>query len=135
MCRSGAGRDRLERVGGAERASEGDRKKKPAETQSSLIISAIFLIFFIIRFFTMRGRYMSLTGIHLNLTNALFIVIGIISVVMFAVRPVSDWIYYVISFATAGAVAFSVTSLIHGYNMLSSVKPKQFSRSGGDDNA
>ena len=100
-----------------------------------LIISAIFLIFFIIRFFTMRGRYMSLTGIHLNLTNALFIVIGIISVVMFAVRPVSDWIYYVISFATAGAVAFSVTSLIHGYNMLSSVKPKQFSRSGGDDNA
>ena len=100
-----------------------------------LVISAIFLVFFIIRFFGMKGRYMSLTGIRLNLTNALFILIGIVAVVMFVWRPVADWIYYAISFATAGAVAFSVTSLIHGYNLLSSVKPKQFARSGGDDNA
>lgn len=100
-----------------------------------LVVAAVFMIIFLVRFFGMKGRYMSLTGIRMNMTNALFLAVDAAAILMFLLKPASDMLYYAVAFAAAAAVAFSVTSLIHGYNLLSSQKPKQFARSGGDDNA
>ena len=100
-----------------------------------IIIGIIALVLFVIRFFKMKDRYMALSGLRINLPNILFIAVSAASLVIFIVNPPSDMIFYALAFAIAGIVACTVTELIRGYNILSSTKPKQFNRSGGDDNA
>ena len=100
-----------------------------------IIIGIIALVLFVIRFFKMKDRYMALSGLRINLPNILFIAVSAVSLVIFIVNPPSDMIFYALAFAIAGIVACTVTELIRGYNILSSTKPKQFNRSGGDDNA
>ena len=100
-----------------------------------IIIAIIALVLFIIRFFRMKSRFMALSGLHINLPNLMFIIVSAVSLVVFIVNPPSDMIFYALAFALAGIVACTVAELIRGYNILSSTKPKQFNRSGGDDNA
>ena len=78
---------------------------------------------------------MALSGLHINLPNLMFIIVSAVSLVVFIVNPPSDMIFYALAFALAGIVACTVAEMIRGYNILSSTKPKQFNRSGGDDNA
>ena len=101
----------------------------------NIILAAACFVFFIIRFFRMKDRYMSLTGARLNMTNMMYLAVSLGALVMFIIRPVADWYYYVVAFGAAAAVAYSVVNLIHVYNLMASRKPRQFSRSGGDDNA
>ena len=58
-----------------------------------------------------------------------------IATLLFLVKPPNDWYYYAIAYLAALTVALSVIGLIKNYNILSSVRPKQFNRTGGDDNA
>ena len=88
-----------------------------------------------IRFFRMRARYMALSGVRMNLVNGLFLGIAVLSSILFLIDPPNDWLFYSISYLAAFSVALSVIGLIKNYNILSSVRPKQFNRTGGDDNA
>ena len=100
-----------------------------------IIVAAVILIVLGVRFFKMKNKYMSLSNVWMNLSNGLYFLVSAVSLVIFIARPADDWIYYIIAFAAAGIVALSVTNLIRSYNILSTQKPKQFSRSGGDDDA
>lgn len=100
-----------------------------------VLIGLVASVIFLIRFLRMKDRYMALQGVRINLPNLLFLVVGVVSTVVFIVNPPADSIFYALAFAAAGVVACSVAELIKGYNILSSDKPKQFNRSGGDDNA
>lgn len=99
------------------------------------VIGVIVSILFAVRFFRMKGRYMALSDLHINLVNGLFLGIGVIATLLFLVKPPNDWYYYAIAYLAALTVALSVIGLIKNYNILSSVRPKQFNRTGGDDNA
>lgn len=101
--------------------------------KASIIFSGACVVLFAIRFFKMRGRFMALTEVKTGLTNGLFLLASIVALVTSIVRPADDMFYYAVAYATVGIVAFSVVSLISCYNKLSSQKPKQFNRSGGDD--
>ncbi|MBO4696801.1 MAG: hypothetical protein J5643_05930 [Lachnospiraceae bacterium] len=98
-----------------------------------MVIAAILLVILVIRFFKMKSRFMALSNVRLNMTNGLFVLVAVISLAMFIIRPADDYLYYAGGFAAAAIVALSVVNLIHGYNILASQKPKQFKRSGGDD--
>lgn len=101
-----------------------------------LIITIIALGVFIVRFFKMRNTYGGIVDVHMDATNLWYIAIAIAAGVIFYFNPASDAIYYALSLGTVAVVGLSVTELIRSYNILSSVKPKQFNRSGGDeDNA
>lgn len=98
-----------------------------------ILVAAVFAIVLGIRFFKMKSQYMSLSNVRLNLSNGLYLLVSVLALVVFIIRPANDWVYYSIALAAAGIVALSATNLIHNYNILSTQKPKQFSRSGGDD--
>lgn len=98
-----------------------------------LIIAIIALGVFIVRFFKMRNTYGGIVDVHMDATNLWYIAIAIAAGVIFYFNPASDAIYYALSLGTVAVVGLSVTELIRSYNILSSVKPKQFNRSGGDD--
>ena len=95
-------------------------------------VGGILTIIFLVRFFRMRSKYIALSGILLNTTNLFYLAIACITTIVFGINPVEDWAYYTVSLSVIGALCVSVYSLIRGYNILSSVQPKQFRRNGGE---
>ena len=57
---------------------------------------------------------------------------SVLSTAVFVINPVRDEVFYAAALCIVGALCLSAVSLIRGYNELSSVKPKQFQRNGGD---
>ena len=99
-------------------------------------VAAIAFVMFIVRFFKMRNTYGEIVDVHMDATNIWYTVIALAAGLIFFFDPASDSIYYALSLGTVAVVCLSVAELIRSYNVLSSVKPKQFNRSGGeDDNA
>ena len=98
-----------------------------------IMIAAIALVVFVVRFFKMRNTYGGIVDVHMDATNLWYIAIALAAGLIFFFDPASDAIYYALSLGTVTVVGLSVTELIRSYNILSSVKPKQFNRSGGDD--
>lgn len=102
-----------------------------------VILFGIFLsIIMLVRFIKMQNRFVAMSGIYMMQTNLFYLVIAVISTAVYVLNPVQDWVYYSVALSIVGLLCVSVISLIRGYNILSSVQPKQFKRSGGDgDNA
>lgn len=99
----------------------------------NIIVSLICFVIFLIRFFKMRSRYMALEEVKTGFTNSLFLLVSVAAALTGFFRPVNDMFYYAVAFAAVGIDIISVIILISCYNKLSSQKPKQFNRSGGDD--
>lgn len=99
-------------------------------------LAAALGVQYVIRLVKMHNEYQALKEIRLNLTNGMFVATALVSAVVFLINPASDMVFYMISYVILATVGLSVISLIHGYNLISSNRPKQFERSGGDyDNA
>lgn len=97
-----------------------------------ILLGAALSVYLLIRFFVMRGKYMALNGILLNQTNGFYLAMSVLSTAVFVINPVRDEVFYAAALCIVGALCLSAVSLIRGYNELSSVKPKQFQRNGGD---
>lgn len=104
-------------------------------TMIEALFAGFCFVWFLIRLIRMQMRYSSLEDVRILPTNLLFVLVAIASMIAFFINPASDSIYYTIAVSVVAAVCFSVAGLIKGYNILSSVRPKQFQRSGGEDNA
>ena len=106
----------------------------PFEFRYVYIATAIFAsVLFIVRFFKMRSTYSGIVDVHLNGVNLWFMLIALAATAIFFLDPASDTIYYALSCGVVAVVCLTVTELIRSYNILSSTRPKQFNRSGGDD--
>ena len=101
-----------------------------------LATAVIALVIFVYRFFNMRNTYGGIVDVHMDATNLWYAITALLAGIIYLINPASDIVYYSLAFALVAVVCLSVTELIRSYNVLASVRPKQFNRSGGeDDNA
>ena len=101
-----------------------------------LSTAIVALITFVYRFFEMRNTYSGIVDVNMDRTNLWYALTALAVGIIYLINPVSDIVYYSLAFALIVVVCLSVTELIRSYNVLASVRPKQFNRSGGeDDNA
>ena len=98
-------------------------------------LSIVALIIFIRRFVRMRNLYDSMSGIFLLPTNGCYILVSLVAIACFFLRPAEDLIFYGVACIALLAVALTMLSLIRCYNILSTIQPKQFRRNGGEIDA
>ena len=97
------------------------------------VVSIAICIVFVVRLINMSSTYSGIVDVAMNRVNFWFLLTAVAAAVVFYFNPASDELFYGLSFAVIAAVGVSVFALIKSYNVLSSVRPKQFNRSGGED--
>lgn len=101
-----------------------------------IIVAVIAALLLIVRFINMRSTYGGIVDVRMDEVNILFAALAFACAVIFIWNPASDTVYYTLACGSVAVVCLSVSELIRSYNILSSVRPKQFNRSGGEeDNA
>ncbi len=93
-------------------------------------LSAGACILFLVRFIRMHSEYSALRGIWLDLTNGLFFLISAAVLAVFIMNPANDYMYYMLALSVVSAVILSLISLIRGYNIVASNRPKQLRKGG-----
>ena len=96
-------------------------------------VSVAICVVFVIRLMKMSSTYSGIVDVAMNRVNIWFLLTAIAAATVFFFNPASDELFYGLAFAVIIAVGISVFALIKSYNVLSSTRPKQFNRSGGED--